>query len=323
MPEIFSYDIYVLGLNDPSAAGRSRFAAVMGRLTGRSVEEFADRFPSPSIPMFQSLNTERAQNIADTLGDEGVLIELRTSDHPPSLYEDIEEDVATKSCPSCDHVQSAMAEECERCGVVFQKYDRENILSMQREKALEEAMVGAMQVREEWLHRATQFLEQRPLKKEAAAEFSTFLRQEEVPFLRLNSDEGPILLTSRRMIANRDGEFESIPFEMISDVDYGRGKLAATRKARQRLQTSFHSPFPLSTGGTVKNMVFHLDKESSFFKDVVIDWGFARNFICGACGEREQQFRTEEEKIHMRCMHCATDHEIELEECVAVPLIGV
>ncbi len=322
MPEIFSYDIYVIGLNDPSAAGRSRFASVMGRLTGRSVEEYADHFPSPSIPMFQSLNTEKAQNIADTLGDEGVLIELRTSDHPPSLYEDFEDDAATKSCPSCDHVQSGMAEECERCGVVFQKYDRENILSMQQEKALEEAMVRAMQVREEWLHRATQFLEQRPLKKEDAAEFATYLMQEEVPFLRLDSSEGPILLTSRRMITSKDGEFESIPFEMISDVDYGRGGLVATRKQKQRLQVSFHSPFPLSTGSTVKNMVFHLSKDSSFFKDVVIDWGFARSFICGACGEREQQFRTEEKKVHMRCMHCATDHEIELVECVAVPLIG-
>jgi len=322
MSEIFSYDIYVLGLNDPSAAGRSRFASLMGRLTGRSVEEYADHFPSPSIPMFQSLNTEKAQNIADTLGDEGVLIELRTSDHPPSLYEDFEDDVATKSCPSCDHVQSVLAEECERCGVVFQKYDRENILSMQREKALEEAMVRAMQVREEWLHRATQFLEQRPLKKEDAAEFATYLMQEEVPFLRLDSSEDPILLTSRRMIVSKDGEFESIPFEMISDVDYGRGGLVKIAKQKQRLQVSFHSPFPLSTGSTVKNMVFHLDKESSFFKDVVIDWGFARNFICGACGEREQQFRTEEKKVHMRCMHCATDHEIELTECVAVPLIG-
>jgi hypothetical protein len=321
MPDVFSYDIYVLGLNDPSSASRYRFATLMGRLTGRSEEEFANRFPPSTIPMFQALNTEKAQNIADTLGDEGVYIEVRATDKPPSMYEDFEDAAATKSCPSCDHVQSAMAEECERCGVVFQKYDREHILSMQREKALEEAMVRAMQVREEWLHRATQFLEQRPLKKEEAAEFATVLMQEEVPFLRLNSDEGPILLTSRRMIAERDGAFESVPFELISDVDYGGGKLVATRKAKQRLQVSFHSAFPLSTGSTVKNMVFHLDKESSFFKDVVIDWGFARSFICGACGEREQQFRTEADKIHMRCMHCAVDHEIELEECVAVPLI--
>ena len=322
MPEIFSYDIHLLGLDDPSTAGRYRFATLMARLTGRSEEEFAEHFPSSSIPTFQSLNTEKAQQIADTLGDAGVLIELRTTDRPPSMYEDFEEEPATKTCPSCDHVQSALVEECERCGVVFQKFDRENILSMQREKALEEAMVRAMQIREEWLHRATQFLEQRPLKKEDAAEFSTFLMQEEVPFLRLDSDEGPVLLTSRRMIVDRNGEFESIPFEMIKDVDYGRGVLGKTRKAKQRLQVSFHSPFPLSNGSTAKNMVFHLDKESSFFKDVVMDWGFARSFICGACGEREQQFRTEEQKIHMRCMHCATDHEIELEECVAVALTG-
>jgi hypothetical protein len=321
MPEVFSYDIYVLGLNDPSSDGRDQFATLMGRLTGRSESEFSERFPSPSIPMFQSLNQEKAQEVADKLGDAGVFVELRVSDAHPAMYEDFDGEAATKSCPSCGHVQSAMAEECERCGVVFQKYDREHIQEMQRDKALEEAMVRAMQVREEWLHRATQFLEQHPLKKEDAAEFSTVLMQEEVPFLRLDSDEGPILLTSRRMIANRDGVFESIPFEMISDVDFGRGGLVTTKKAKQRLQISFHSPFPTSAGGTVKNFAWHLDKESSFYKDVVIDWGFARSFICGACGERDLDYRTEGSAIHMRCMHCATDHEIELQECVAVPLI--
>lgn len=321
MPETYSYDIYVIGLDDPTSAGRYRFATLMGRLTGRSEEEFADPFPSPSTPVFESLNTEKAQDIVDKLDGKGILIEIRTSNQPPSMYEDFEEGAATKTCPSCDHEQSAMAEECERCGVVFQKFDRENILSMQREKALEEAMVRAMQVREEWLHRATQFLEQRPLKKEDSAEFATVLMQEEVPFLRLNSAEGPVLLTSRRMIVATDGAYESIPFELISDVDYGRGGLVTIKKAKQRLQVSFHCPFPLSTGTTVKNLAWNLDKESSFFKDVVIDWGFARTFICGACGEREQQFRTEGDKIHMRCMHCATDHEIELQECVAVPLI--
>jgi len=321
MSEIFSYDIHVLGLIDPSAAGRHRYATVMGKLTGRPKDEFADHFPSSSIAMFRSLNTEKAQNVADSLGDAGVLIELRTSDNPPTRYDEFGGDEEKKTCPSCNHEQSAMAEECERCGVVFQKFDREHIHDLQREKALEEAMIRAMQVREEWLHRATQFLEQRPLKKEAAAEFSTFLVQEEVPFLRLDSAEGPVLLTSRRMIALKDGEFESIPFEMISDVDYGGGKFTATKKAKQRLQISFHSPFPTSSGNMVKNLAWHLDKESSFYKDVVIDWGFARSFICGACGERELEYRTDDRTIHMRCMYCATDHEIELEECVAVPLI--
>ena len=322
MSEIFSYDIYVIGLDDPTGAGRQRFATLMERLTGRSEDGFLEHFPSPQVPMFEALNTEKAQNIADTLGDAGILIELRTTDCPPSSFDEFETEEATRTCPSCDHEQSAVTEECERCGLVFQKFDREHILSMKNEKALEEAMVRAMQVREEWLHRATQFLEQRPLKKEASAEFSTFLTQEEVPFLRLDSTEGPVLLTSRRMIAIQDGSFESIPFEVIKDVDYGGKKFTAIKKGKHRLQVSFHSPFPLSTGAMVKNIVRHLDKESSFYKDVVIDWGFARSFICGACGERELDYRTEDRIIHMRCMHCATDHEIELNECVAVPLIS-
>jgi hypothetical protein len=108
---------------------------------------------------------------------------------------------------------------------------------------------------------------------------------------------------------------------MISEVDYGGGKIK-TAKSKFRLQISFHSPFPLKDGEVVKNMTWHLDKDSSFSKDVVIDWGYARNFICGSCGERELEYRTDDTKLHCRCMHCAMDHEIDVVECVAVPLIG-
>jgi hypothetical protein len=112
---------------------------------------------------------------------------------------------------------------------------------------------------------------------------------------------------------------------MISEVDFGGGKLTM-KKAKNRLQIVFHTPLPLKSGELAKNMTWYLDKESTFSKDVVIDWGYARNFICGACGERELQYRTEEtpdgQKVHCRCMHCATDHEVDLAECVAVPLIS-
>jgi hypothetical protein len=108
---------------------------------------------------------------------------------------------------------------------------------------------------------------------------------------------------------------------MISEVDYGGGRLA-TKKSKFRLQVVFHSPVPLSNGELVKSFTWHLDKDSSFSKDVVLDWGYARNFICGACGERDLQYRTDGAKIRFRCMHCATDHEVDLKECVAVPIIA-
>ncbi|MCU0856683.1 MAG: hypothetical protein MUF63_18000, partial [Rhodobacteraceae bacterium] len=69
-------------------------------------------------------------------------------------------------------------------------------------------------------------------------------------------------------------------------------------------------------------MAWHLDKDSMFFKEVVMDWGYARNFICGSCGERDLQYRTENRKVFFRCMHCATDHDVDLVECIAVPRIS-
>ncbi len=319
MQDVFSYDIYVLGLNDPSAGGRHRFANAMERLTGRPSDEFEDHFPSPNLPMFQAMDIESARHTAEALGQVGILIEVRPTDKPPMAQ--VHERVATRECPSCNYVQSAVAEECERCGVVFKKYEREQLLKMQKDHTLEQAMIKAMQVREEWLHRATQYLSSNPLKKEASADFATVLVREEVPFLRLNSEEGPVLLTSRRLITKLNDVFESVPFEMISEVDYGGGRLA-TKKSKFRLQVVFHSPVPLSNGELVKNFTWHLDKDSSFSKDVVLDWGYARNFICGACGERDLQYRTDGAKIRFRCMHCATDHEVDLKECVAVPIIA-
>ena len=321
MEENLSYEIYILGLKDPSAGGRHRFAATIENLTGRAASDFDEFFPAPILPMFQALDTERAQKIADTLSDAGVIIELRPTDTPPSL-EVFEESAPTRTCPACNQLQPAAAEECAKCGVVFAKYEREQLLKMQKEHTLEQAMVRVMQIREEWLHRATEYLKTNKLPKDASAEFAAVLLQDEVPFLRLDSDEGPVLLTSRRMIEERDGKFQSIPYEMIADVDYGGGVLTATKKAKQRLQVTFHSPIPTVEDQQIKNLVWHLDKESSFKKDVVIDWGFARNFICGSCGERDLQYRTEGTKVRMRCMHCATDHEIDLAEGVAVPLLA-
>ena len=323
MANVFSYDIYVLGLTDPSATGRYRFAGAMERLTGRPSSEFEEGFPPPNVPMFQAMDPRRATETAEALGDTGVLIEVRPTDNPPQEQPEIS--AANRECPACNQIQPATAEECVKCGVVFKKYEREQLLKMQNEHTLEQAMIKAMQVREEWLHRATQYLDQNKMAKDASAAFASELVQDEVPFLRLNSDEGPILMTSRRLLARRENIFESMPYEMIREVDYGGGPIK-TSKSKFRLQIVFHTPYPLKSGELAKNMTWHLDKDSSFSKDVVIDWGYARNFICGACGERELEYRTDEgpegHKVHCRCMHCATDHEIDFAECVAVPLIS-
>lgn len=322
MGEFLSYDIYVLGLKDPSKAGRHKFAGAMERLTGRIRDEFEGTFPSAALPVFESLDAERAQKTVDSLGVSGILVEVRPTDKQP-VDPDAAEDSGTQNCPACNSVQPGEAEECAKCGVVFKKYERELLVKMQKDHTLEQAMTKAMQVREEWLHRATQFLEKKPLPKDAAKEFAAIMQQDEVPFLRLNSAEGPLLMTSRRLISENPGNntFISIPYEMVAEVDYGGGRLT-TKKSKSRLQLTFHAPLPIPPGEAPQKMSWHLDKDSTFDKDVVFDWGYARNFICGSCGERELDYRNENNKVRCRCMHCATDHEVDLAECVAVPLIS-
>ena len=313
MAEVYSYDIYVLGLKDPFSSGRNRFASTMERLTGRPSDQFEGEFPPSDVPIFQAMNPERAVETANELGNLGVLIEQRRIE------------VETQECPACSQIQPAANVECLKCGIVFKKYEREQLVKMQKDHTLEQAMIKAMQVREEWLHRATQYLEQHKMEKDFSTAFDAELVQDEVPFLRLDSAEGPILLTSRRLLTRRENDFESVPYEMIREVDYGGGAIK-TAKTKFRLQIIFHTPMPLKSGELAKNIAWHLDNDSSFSKEVVFEWGYARNFICGACGERDLEYRTDEvrgeHKMHFRCMHCATDHEIDIAECLAIPLIS-
>ena len=320
MDEQRSYDIHVLGLKDPSKSGRNRFVGTMAWLTGRPREEFEGQFPSSHIPVFQSLGVERATKLLESFDSNGILVEIRPTDAPP--IEAAEEfEAGKRACPACNVVQPATNIECQRCGIVFLKYEREQLFKMKKEQTLEQAMIKAMQVREEWTQRAQKYLESRPLPKDAATEFAANLLQEEVPFLRLDSSEGPLLLTSRRMLTkSADGKVLSIPYEMISEVEFGGGAIQ-TKKNKYRINVKFHAPLPVAPNENASKMFWNLDKESSFSKEVVMDWGYTRNFICGSCGERDLDFRTEGSKIHCRCMHCATDHEIDLVECVAVPLI--
>jgi len=323
MEEVYSYDIYVLGLKDPSSSSRYRFASTMERLTGRPSEEFEESFPPSNIPIFEAMNAERATETVDALGETGVLIEVRPTDKPPQQQEKTE--ISTHECPACNEIQPAANDECLKCGIVFKKFEREQLVKMQKDHTLEQAMIKAMQLREEWMHRATQYLEQHKTPADFSAAFDSELIKDEVPFLRLESGEGPILLTSRRLLTRMENVFESVPYEMIREVDYGGGAIK-TSKSKFRLQINFHTPMPLKSGELAKNLTWHLDKDSSFSKEVVFEWGYARNFNCGSCGERDLEYRTDEvrggHKMLCRCMHCATDHEIDIAECLAIPLIS-
>jgi len=316
MVDLVSFDIYLLGLRDASSPGRTRFLNAMERISGRQARDFEGVFSDMSEPLFRSLSREKAAIVVKVLEEAGVRIEIRPSSAPPAA--DGDQMATTNKCPSCSFVQPVGSVECQKCGLVFAKWEREQVQHMQSERALEEALQRALQVRQEWMQRANQFLETHPIQPEATAPFEQTIVVDEIPFLPLTSDEGPVLLTSRRLVCSRDEGIISIPYELIRDVDVGGGLVP--RKNRVRLQLTFHGPL-LFAEGPSKTIVWHFDKDSGFYKDTVMDWAFARNFICGVCGSPNLDFRLEGTKPHTRCMHCATDHEVDGVEAVAIPII--
>ena len=315
MFEVNSFDIMLLGLAHPGQAARSRYANAMARLTGRPQQEFREPRPSFEEPIFSSLEQGVAQMVARTLGDAGALIEVRRS---PAIARDSRDQLApVDTCPGCAFVQPAGSNECARCGLVFSKFEREQVQQMQQDRGLEASLTKAISSREEWQKRATQYLEKHPLPQEAAAPFAGQIGQSELPFLRLNSEEGPLLLTSQRILATHKDSPVSIPYEMIEDVNFGGGLVS--KKSHTRLQLVFQAPLVVGDG-SAKSLAWNLDKESSFSKEVVMDWAFARRFLCGACGARDLDYRLEGTNNRCRCMHCATDHQIDLHEALAIPL---
>ncbi len=315
MSSVQSFDILLLGLKDGSSAGRRRYANAMERLTGKEAGDFQVPSTRSREPIFKSLDQSTARVVVGALGEAGALLQIRPTKEVPTASE--KQVITTETCPSCGFVQAPEAVECARCGLVFSKFEREQVQSMQKEQHLEEALSKALQSREEWAQKAKQYLEKHPLAGEALEGFGSVVMRDEVPFLRLTAEEGPILMTSRRLIASLKEGFFSIPYEIVSDVTVGGGLVQ--KKSRVRLQLSFHSAVPTPSGSN-KQATWQLDKESSFFKDVIMDWCFARVFMCGVCGQRDLDFRSDGSNVRARCMHCATDHDIDLREALAIPL---
>ncbi len=329
MPVLMSFDLVFLGLKDPSPAGRTRVAAAMSRMTGKSAEEFRDLSSLQGRVVLAGLSPERAQEVTHKLDEAGALLEIRpirrqlsTAEGGPAVQSPPppeEETGPTQTCPRCGFVQPPGQLDCHQCGLVFAKWEREQIQKMQRERKLEETLSKMVQIREEWRKKAKTYLERHPLPAEAAGVYSGRLHAGEVPFALLKATDGPILMTSRRMLVPVGNSVLSIPYELIADVDVGGG--FTLKKDLVNLQLKFHGPFPLEPDAAAVLKV-SLAKESAILRDVVMDWAFARSFVCGSCGAPDLDFRIDRKMVHARCMHCATDHEIDLDEAVAIPLVA-
>jgi len=222
-------------------------------------------------------------------------------------------------CPSCGYVQQAGEDECSRCGVIFSKMEKDDLRKIRDDQSLEEAQQRAEQIRQEWDERAKQILESRPVSEDAAKPFNDVLTQEEIPFLVLEAAEGSILMTSRQMLGIMEGVIAFLPYEAIKDVDFGGGLVV--KKNHTRLVLSFHMPIVFN-GKNVNSLTWQLTADAATNKEAIMDWAFARSYVCGACGARELDFRNEKGAAHGRCMHCATDHAIDLRHHKITPLIS-
>jgi hypothetical protein len=105
---------------------------------------------------------------------------------------------------------------------------------------------------------------------------------------------------------------------VISDVDVGGGLI--TRPGRVRLQIGFIVPVSLP-GGRKDRLSWQLEKEARFHRETIMEWAFGRRFMCGSCGSRDVDYRAEARGVRVRCMRCATDHEVDMNEAVVVPLV--
>jgi hypothetical protein len=303
-----TYDIVFLGLKDPSPSGRTQLIHMVEQMTGRAPEDCRAILSRVGESIFNTVPAEQARLIVTAFDEAGVLFELapKTSIDADGV---VDEDLAgIIACRSCGCVQQSSAQECVRCGVVFSKLDRLEVQDMQDNKALQEARARAEQIRREWDDRALQFLESNPLNEKTISPFEKALSQEEIPFLLLNAAEGQVLMTSRQMIGHLNGHFIYTPYEFIKDVDVGGGLVA--KKGYTRLSVNLCAQIVVVDKSS-DSITWQLDAESAAYKEVIMDWAYARSYMCGSCGAREFDFRNEGGRIHGRCMHCATDHVID------------
>jgi predicted Zn-ribbon and HTH transcriptional regulator len=313
-----SFDVAFLGLKDPSSAGRARMVLVMERLTGRSTADCQEYLKKVGLTIFDSLPSDQARLISTALDDAGVIFEIRPKEEIARAAGEAPGG-GMAACPSCGFVQQADLDECSRCGVIFSKMEKDEVRQMQTDQALEEAVQRAEQIRQEWDDRARQLIEGRPLPEGAVEPFRQVLTQEEIPFLVLESADGPILLTSRQIIGTVEGSFAFVPYEIIKDVDFGGGLVV--KKSHTRLVLHFHCPIPFNEKN-VSSLSWQLTADAATNKETIMDWAFARSYMCGACGARDLDFRPERGETHARCMHCATDHNIDVRNHKITPVIS-
>lgn len=308
------FDIVPLAFTIDSDEAKMSFGAVVDRFSDSPHQVWG----ALDQPLFRSVDGQTAAEILTKLDEIGVRTEIRpatiqttTAQSPPKVG------TATLPCPSCGFNNPESQPDCGACGLVFAKFEKRAVNRMMADSRLEEEINKARRIEQEWTDRASDYRTQRPLPAGATDPFANDLLVEEVPFLRLETDLGPLLLTSKRMLARTKKELLSIPFEMISSVEFGGGFSILGGSIRMVL--TFKAPLVIKR---LRASIFSLQvqKNTSYDRETILHWAFSKNFICGRCGARDLTFRLEKTESRARCMRCAADHSINLTHAVAIPL---
>ena len=169
-----------------------------------------------------------------------------------------------------------------------------------------------------WDERAMGFRAENPLPSAAVAPFADLLHPDEIAFCGLLTREGPILLTSRRLLWRERGAGVSTPYELVAKAAGGRehGLLSS----RNRLRLTFLGPVP-SAAGPVRSSEWELVTTSMKLLPELGRWVEQRCFTCRGCGSGELQYRLEGSDLHGRCMHCAADHRVDCARATMTPVL--
>lgn len=308
------FDIFPLAFTIDSDEAKARFRALADRFS----DGHQQMWGALGQPLFRSIDGQTATEILAKLDEIGIRTEIRPA-APPSAAAPMIPTVENKTlpCPSCGFANPESQPDCGACGLVFAKFDRREVSRMMAETRLEEEINRARRIEQEWTDKASDYRAQHQLPAGVTAPFADDLLVEEVPFLRLETDLGPLLLTSKRMLARTKKELLSIPFEMISSVEFGGG--FSILGGNIRMVLTFKAPLVIKRL-RASTLTLQVQKNTSYDRETILHWAFSKNFICGRCGARELSFRLDKAESRARCMRCAADHSINLTHAVALPL---
>jgi len=300
---------------DATPEGRAQLLGVLQQVSQRPASQFADCFDHPELPLLSCVPTQQAQAVFTALQGIGAHVELRRAEDATSPTPSSEHTGFV--CPTCGFAQPLDSEECVKCGLLFTRWQREKLEQDQIERQLERSLDMALHQRKKHIDLARDLQSRFKVSEQALTLFGSYLASDEVVFASLWSREGMLLLTSRRLLFELEHGIASIPWEVVEDLDHS--DMLVKKKGMLRIIFKFVCDLPLP-GKPAKSIARTFEKEASWVKDTILDWVYARSFICASCHLEEATFRRKGEKVFMRCMHCATDHEVDMHEAIALPV---